>query len=189
MDYGCVSNVIFHIHLNGRIHGSFKGSRGLGHGDPLSSLLFVLAMEYFSRIIQRVSTHRDFQYHPHCKKLNLTHLMFVDDLVLFYKADGPTIHITKSALTLFSRCARLEANLQKSQLVLGGCSQELHTQCLQATNYQDSHFPMKYLGVPITASGLTKVECSSLLEKITARVHIWATRNLSFAGRAMLINE
>ncbi|KAJ8424331.1 hypothetical protein Cgig2_003526 [Carnegiea gigantea] len=28
----------------------------------------------------------------------------------------------------------------------------------------------------------------ALVEKITNRVHIWATRNLSFAGRAMLIN-
>jgi len=28
-----------------------------------------------------------------------------------------------------------------------------------------------------------------LLEKITARIHTWATRNLSFAGRARLINN
>jgi len=47
---------------------------------------------------------------------------------------------------------------------------------------------MKYLGIPITASRLSKMECSVLVEKITAWVHIWATRNLSFAGRAMLIN-
>ena len=47
---------------------------------------------------------------------------------------------------------------------------------------------MKYLRVLITASRLTKLECSSLVEEITARVHIWATRKLSFAGRAMLIN-
>ena len=47
---------------------------------------------------------------------------------------------------------------------------------------------MNYLGVPIIASRLTKLECSALVEKITARIHIWATRSLSFAGRAMLIN-
>jgi len=29
----------------------------------------------------------------------------------------------------------------------------------------------------------------SLVDKITARIHIWATRNLSFAGRALLINS
>ncbi|KAJ8419488.1 hypothetical protein Cgig2_008718 [Carnegiea gigantea] len=39
------------------------------------------------------------------------------------------------------------------------------------------------LGVPITASRLTKSECSELVEKIQAKVRIWATRSLSFAGR------
>ena len=48
---------------------------------------------------------------------------------------------------------------------------------------------MKYLGILISASRLTKLDCSTLVEKITSRVHIWATRNLSFAGRPTLINS
>ncbi|KAJ8426159.1 hypothetical protein Cgig2_032641 [Carnegiea gigantea] len=50
-------------------------------------------------------------------------------------------------------------------------------------------FPMKYLGVPITASRLTKIECRGLVDKILAKVHLWATRSLSFAGRARLISS
>jgi len=65
----------------------------------------------------------------------------------------------------------------------------LHTQCLQAIRFHEGTLPMKYLGVPITASHLTKLECTALVEKIPARVHIWATINLSFAGRVMLIND
>jgi len=45
------------------------------------------------------------------------------------------------------------------------------------------------LDVPIIASHLTKIECASLVEKIIARVHLWATRNISFLGRARLINS
>jgi len=85
--------------------------------------------------MQSFSTHLDFKYHPHCKQLHLTYLIFANDLILFYKADAPTIHIIISALTVFSQCAGLEENLQKSQLVLGGRSPTLHTQCLQATCY------------------------------------------------------
>ena len=47
---------------------------------------------------------------------------------------------------------------------------------------------MSYLGIPITTARFTKLECNTLVERITNRVHIWATRHFSFAGRAMLIN-
>ena len=184
----CVSNVEFSLHLNGQIHGSFKGRRGLRQGDPLSPLLFVLTMEYFSRIMLKTSGHPHFKFHPHCKPLNLTHLMFADDLILFGKADVPTIRIMKEALDSFSQSTGLVANLLKSQIFLGGCSTSLHNHCLQVADFPEGSLPMMYLGIPITASRLSNLECSNLVEKITARVHIWATKNLSFAGRSMLIN-
>ena len=168
---------------------SFRGRRGLRQGDPLSPLLFVLAMEYFSRIMHKASTLPNYKHHPHCKPLNLTHLMFADDLIIFGKADPPTIQIMKEALDHFSCSTGLVANLHKSQIFLGGCPTSLHNHCIQTIGFQEGSLPMNYLGIPITASRLSKLECSTLVEKITARVHIWATRNLSFAGRAMLINN
>jgi len=48
---------------------------------------------------------------------------------------------------------------------------------------------MKYLGVPITASRLTKIKCRGLADEILAKVHLWATKSLSFAGRARLISS
>ncbi|KAJ8439961.1 hypothetical protein Cgig2_013588 [Carnegiea gigantea] len=77
----------------------------------------------------------------------------------------------------------------KSQMVLGGCNSHLHAQCLQLTGFLECSFPLQYLRIPITVSKLTKAECSSLVEKILAKVHIWATRHISFAWRAMLINN
>ncbi|KAJ8421921.1 hypothetical protein Cgig2_025976 [Carnegiea gigantea] len=78
--------------------------------------------------------------------------------------------------------------MEKSQVVLGGCNPALQDKCLQITGFKESTFPLKYLGVPITASRLTKIECDALVQKILAKIHIWSTRNFSFAGRAMLIN-
>ncbi|KAJ8436136.1 hypothetical protein Cgig2_033631 [Carnegiea gigantea] len=57
------------------------------------------------------------------------------------------------------------------------------------TGLKNSSFPLTYLGVLITASRLTKIEYASLVEKIIARVHLWATRNISFIRRARLINN
>ncbi|KAJ8442965.1 hypothetical protein Cgig2_019538 [Carnegiea gigantea] len=66
---------------------------------------------------------------------------------------------------------------------------ELQNRCLRVTGLHVTQFPLKYLGVPITTSRLTKIECNALIEKIIARVHVSATRNISFAGRALLINN
>ncbi|KAJ8425089.1 LOW QUALITY PROTEIN: hypothetical protein Cgig2_034025 [Carnegiea gigantea] len=87
----CVSSVTFSVHINGQDCGSFEGGRGLRQGDPLSPLLFVLTMEYFSRSMQQISQAKNFKYHPHCKGLGLIHLIFADDLILFCKADPTTL--------------------------------------------------------------------------------------------------
>ncbi|KAJ8437358.1 LOW QUALITY PROTEIN: hypothetical protein Cgig2_023463 [Carnegiea gigantea] len=57
----------------------------------------------------------------------------------------------------------LQANLHKSQIVLRGCLQRLHDQCMLAAGLQLNWFPLTYLGVLITVSRLTKLECSRLV--------------------------
>ncbi|KAJ8429569.1 hypothetical protein Cgig2_010282 [Carnegiea gigantea] len=100
--------------------------------------------------------------------------MFADDLIMFCKADPTILQHIMAVLHDFNEYARLKANIQKSQMVLGGCSHELWRKCKQIMGLQDSNFPLKHLGVLIT--------------KITAKLKIWASRRLSHAGRAMLIN-
>jgi len=169
----CVTSVRFNIHLNGRIYGSVAGGRGLRQGDPLSPLLFVLSMEYFSRLMQTTCTLPGFHFHPHCKPVRLTHLMFADNLILFCWVDVTSIQHIKNVLFRFSKVAGLQANLHKSQLILGGCCQQQSEQCLTAAELPLSHLPLKYLGVPITSCRLTKVECTGLVEKMVTKVHVW----------------
>ncbi|XP_074293063.1 uncharacterized protein LOC141619968 [Silene latifolia] len=81
----CVRSTTFTLSLNGSNFGYFKGQRGLRQGDPISPLLFTICMEYLSRLIKFATDRWPFQYHPLCKNLKLTHLMFADDLLLFRK--------------------------------------------------------------------------------------------------------
>jgi len=59
---------------------------------------------------------------------------------------------------------------------------------MQTVGLKESSSPLKYLEVPIVSSRLTKIDCNELVEKITARIHTWSTRNISYAGRLALIN-
>ena len=79
----CITTPSFSISINGELAGFFASKSGLRQGDPLSSFLFILAMEAFSRSLAVVASRQGFQFHPRCKEINLTHLCFADDMFLF----------------------------------------------------------------------------------------------------------
>ncbi|GAA0142619.1 hypothetical protein LIER_03474 [Lithospermum erythrorhizon] len=79
----CVEKPTFFISFNGELHGYFEGKRGLRQGDPMSPALFLLCIEYLSRLL-KVKIGRDiFSFHPKCQGARITHLTFADDLMLF----------------------------------------------------------------------------------------------------------
>ncbi|GJT04720.1 RNA-directed DNA polymerase, eukaryota, reverse transcriptase zinc-binding domain protein [Tanacetum coccineum] len=100
----CVTNPSYSICINGERHGFFKGGRGLRQGDPLSPYLFTIVMEIFNLILkQKIRLEPSFKYHHGCKKLQITHLYFADDLLVMCHRDTTSVKVIKSALEDFSK--------------------------------------------------------------------------------------
>ena len=136
-----------------------------------------------------IGTSPQFSFHHSCSSLKLNHVMFVDDVLIFSKAHLPTLKMITQVLTDFHACSGLKANTAESQVIFGGCGTDLQTGCLQINQFQEGSFMLRYLGVPITTSKLSKNECRALVEKIIAKVQLWSSRSFSFAGKAQLLNS
>ena len=128
-------------------------------------------MEYLSRLFKKASSLPGFEYHQHCKKLGLTHLMFADDLIIFYKARPTSLRILMEGFQAFTRCSGLKVNLTKSHIVFGGDCHQIYQDCLSITGFNKGQLPLKYLGMPITSSRLRKTECRTLVEKNLCKNH------------------
>uniref|UniRef100_A0A803QC82 Reverse transcriptase domain-containing protein n=1 Tax=Cannabis sativa TaxID=3483 RepID=A0A803QC82_CANSA len=173
--------------LNGRIQGSFKGEKGLRQGDPLSPMLFVLIMEYLSRLLSQVSNKKGFGFHPLCKNLRLTNLCFPDDLIIFCKGNMKYVELVNDAFQEFCQATGLSANKKKSHIYFGGVKEETKINILALTQMEEGSFPLKYLGIKLRPTKRKASDCGLILDKLRLKLNGWASRNLSFAGRAQLI--
>lgn len=60
----CVTTVTHSISINGGIHGYIVGCRDLHQGDLMSPSLFIICLEYLSRLLAYRTTHTVFNFHP-----------------------------------------------------------------------------------------------------------------------------
>lgn len=185
----CVTTPSYSLCINGSTKGFFHGKQGLRQGDPMSPLLFVICMEYLSRLLQYASYQQGYQFHYRCKGVRLNHLVFADDLILFSRGDEFSIMQNMRALATFAKVSGLAANSGKSALYVCNVPDEIKSSILDKTGFMEDKLPFRYLGVKISAKKLSKADCEFMADKIGARIRSWGSRTLSYAGRAQLVNS
>ncbi|GFS33342.1 hypothetical protein Acr_00g0027830 [Actinidia rufa] len=164
-------------------------TQGLRQGDPKSPFLFTLCLEYLSRNLKRLKLNSDFNFHPNCLDLNITHLAFADDLILFARGDVPSVKLSMDCLSQFGDISGLLINTNKSNVFMVGINSTDMAEIKTITGFRMGKFPFRYLGIPVAATRLTIEQFRPLTAKISEYISAWAGATLSYAGRSELIRS
>lgn len=113
----CTTRSSILILWNGKKLESFKHSRGIRQGDPLSSYLFMLYIEVLSQSIYnsvRIECWKGIK--PSWGEPILSHLCFDDDVLLFGEAIENQDKVMENILNTFCTIFGEKVNLAKSKL-------------------------------------------------------------------------
>eukprot|EP00253_Pinus_taeda_P028145 PITA_28145 len=117
---GCITDVSYAILINGAATSFFKGQRGLRQGCPLSPLLFLLVAEGLSQLIHKSKREGKINGIEAAVKLFISHLLFVDDILIFTNGSPNELKELKIILELFLKATGMQINSRKSQIIEEG---------------------------------------------------------------------
>ena len=92
----CFTTVNYTLLINGSTSKSFIPSRGLRQGDPLSPYLFLMCANIMSLSLLKAESLKEIKGVQLGRNgCSFTHLLFVDDSLLFFQNDRHSVQYTK----------------------------------------------------------------------------------------------
>lgn len=115
-----LSTIAFSVFISGELEEFFLSTRGLRQGCALSQYLFVITINILSRLLNRAASSGNIGYYPTCSEVNLTHLSFADDIIVFTNGDTESLRGIFTLLDQFKRLSGLTINPAKSSIYMAG---------------------------------------------------------------------
>lgn len=113
----CLRSVNFSLLLNGSVCGSFKPEREIREGDPLSPILFILCSEILSRfLLKKEEQGRLFRIKVDRNAPAISHLMYVDDLIISCRANPRDAATIRECLFYFCSWSGQVVNEEESNI-------------------------------------------------------------------------
>ncbi|XP_072054792.1 uncharacterized mitochondrial protein AtMg01250-like [Arachis hypogaea] len=149
----CVSTATMSVLVNRSPSKPFKMEWGLRQGNPLSPLLFVLVVDVLHRMLGgQVRNGRIAPLMVGRDYIELSHLLFADDTILFCLPKSETIINYKKLLWCFELMSGLSINFDKSNLISINCEQEQVAHVCVLLGCKEAVLPVRYLGISLEAN-------------------------------------
>ena len=109
----CVWSTRLSLILGGLVCSSFKPTRGLKQGDPLSPYLFILVSEALSRLIMELEATGQLKGIKLARSCpTIYHFLFADDSLFFINAEPSSINILKNILIRYNKAIGERINFE-----------------------------------------------------------------------------
>ena len=176
---------------NGEATESFKSTRGIRQGDPISPYLFTICMEKLHHLIQDAINEGEWSpIKLTAMSPPISHLFFADDLVIFGEASTFQVDVMLRCLDTFCQATGQRMNKDKTRIYF---SKNVHfTRAVEMSQRMGVKLTGdlgKYLGIPLLHKKLTLATCAPLLSKTQKRLSGWKSKMLNISGRTTLIKS
>lgn len=185
----CITTPSYSIAFNGELIGFFQGKKGIRQGDPMSSHLFVLVIDILAKSLDRGAVNGLPTPHPRCLAPLVTHLSFADDVLVFFDGSEASIEGILNILEDFKKGSGLGINMSKTALLLDGGDIDRNRLISERFGLTHGSLPVRYLGVPLMAQKMKKIDYQPLIDRINFKFSSWTARHISFAGRLQLLKS
>ena len=190
--WSCLSSAKFSVLVNRVPVGFFPSTKGLCQGDSLSPYLFVLGMEVLDALIRRAVVGG---FLTGCSiqggrrpTLNISHLFFADDTVVFCEANKEHLTHLSWILLWFEAATGLRINLVKSEIIPVGVVEEIDELAAEL-GCRVGSLPSQYLGLPLGAPNKAHSLWDGVKERMRRRLALRKRQYISKGGRITLIKS
>jgi hypothetical protein len=185
----CVTTVSYQVKFNGTLLDSFSPSRGLRQGDPLSPFLFLFVADGLSALLQREVQNQNIEPVKICRNApGISHLLFADDTLLFFKAQQDQAQRVKEVLESYAKSTGQLINPSKCSIMFGAsCAEETRAEIKSILEVVQESFEVKYLGLPTPEGRMDKGKFESLQAKLAKSLVEWDDNHKSQAAKEILI--
>lgn len=116
--------------------------------------------------------------------------MYVDDLVLYCKADMSDARAILDCLTEFFACSGQQINFTKSSIHFSSnTSSSTKASILRLLGMVECDHKGSYLGLPFCRHQPRLTQLHHIVERVKAKLTRWKVKVLSFAGRGVLVKS